>query len=102
MASHQHHRKQLRLEGYEYNSNGVYCITSLLQRGRLDLGRIKQGKVVLNVFGHIVQSCWIDLPRFFDFDNLDSYVVMPTHFHGLVGFMDNTFRKSEYRQHALL
>ena len=38
----------------------------------------------LNVLGRIVEACWLALPGHYPRVILDSFVVMPNHFHGLV------------------
>jgi REP element-mobilizing transposase RayT len=38
----------------------------------------------LSAYGQIVERCWRDLPNHYPHIDLDEYVVMPNHFHGIV------------------
>jgi putative transposase len=47
-------------------------------------GDIKNGMSILNDFGKIVQSEWLQTARIRPYVVLDEYVVMPNHFHGIL------------------
>ena len=38
----------------------------------------------LNEIGNIAEICWLEIPKHFPAANLDEYVVMPNHIHGIV------------------
>lgn len=40
--------------------------------------------MVLSAVGHIANSCWYEIPNHFPFVELDGYVIMPNHVHGIV------------------
>ena len=40
----------------------------------------------LNAIGKIIQNSWLNLPNSFENIILDEYIVMPNHFHGIIGF----------------
>lgn len=84
MSADKPHRKILRLTTHNYSSAGAYFITICTFKSQSFLGKVRHGKMILNALGHIVQSCWIDLPRYYDEISLDAYVVMPDHFHGII------------------
>jgi REP element-mobilizing transposase RayT len=42
-----------------------------------------------NHFGEIVQSCWNDLTTHYLHIELDAFVVMPNHVHGIVFLFDH-------------
>ena len=40
----------------------------------------------LNAIGKIIENSWLNLPNSFENIILDEYIVMPNHFHGIIGF----------------
>jgi REP element-mobilizing transposase RayT len=42
------------------------------------------GEMRLNEIGKIVEKCWEEIPRHFMDVELDEYVIMPNHFHGII------------------
>ncbi len=47
-------------------------------------GEIKNGEMVLNEGGRMVAAYWTDLEKRFTGVEIDEFVVMPNHFHGIV------------------
>ena len=47
-------------------------------------GQIVDGEMLLNDAGRIVQNCWNALPSRLDGMELDAFVVMPNHVHGII------------------
>lgn len=79
-----HRRRSIRLKNYDYAQAGAYFVTVVIRDPELSLGNIVDGEMRLNKFGAIVQSCWDDLPAHFPNVELDAFVVMPNHVHGVV------------------
>jgi len=84
-----HHRRSIRLEDYDYSSEGAYFVTMCTQNSECLFGEIVNGQMILNEYGKIVQQCWNDLPIHYDNIALDAYVIMPDHFHGIILITDN-------------
>lgn len=83
-----HHRRSIRLNGYDYSRAGAYFVT-VCTKGRACLfGDIVHGLMVLNEAGRVVDECWKDIPSHFPQVELDEFVVMPNHIHGIVRIMD--------------
>lgn len=81
-------RKRLRLRGYDYGEAGFYFITICTQ-GRIQwLGRVIEAEMHVGVTGSTVQAEWNALPRRFPGLELDQFVVMPNHVHGIVRISD--------------
>jgi len=79
-----HHRRSIRLRGYDYTRAGAYYVTVCAQ-DRLPLfGGIANGVMVLNAMGNIVQRCWDAIPEHMPMVVCDAFVVMPNHVHGIV------------------
>lgn len=77
-------RRSIRLANYDYSCPGNYFVTLCLAGHRNLLGEIKQGGVELNPAGQMVTHQWCALPQRFIHLTLDTYIVMPNHFHGLI------------------
>lgn len=52
-------------------------------------GDVVEGKMQLNQIGKIVAEEWIKTPIIRDYIELYEWVVMPNHFHGIIGINDN-------------
>ncbi|MBI5876675.1 MAG: transposase [Chloroflexi bacterium] len=79
-----HHRRSIRLRGYDYTQPGAYFMT-IVTRGREHLfGAIVDGEMRLNEAGQLVADCWSRIPRHFPFAAVDSFIVMPNHLHGII------------------
>jgi len=79
-----HHRRSVRLPGYDYSQAGAYFVT-LCARGRERLfGAVVGSEVRLNGYGQAVPRCWEWLPRQYPKVDIDEWVVMPNHLHGTI------------------
>ncbi len=77
-------RRSIRLQGYDYSQAGAYFVTSCTQ-GRVCLfGDIADGEMRLNDAGRIVADTWAALPQRFPMINMDDFVIMPNHIHGII------------------
>jgi REP element-mobilizing transposase RayT len=79
-----HHRRSIRLPGYDYTRPGAYFIT-ICAHGRAALfGAVGGGAMCLNDAGRMVERRWGELGRKFPAVTADAFVVMPDHMHGIV------------------
>ena len=89
-----HHRKSIRLKGYDYSQAGLYFITICVnRRGNplwLPFGNIKNGEMMLNDAGRMVENEWWKLPQRFSNIELHEYVVMSNHFHAIIEIVGAT------------
>ena len=79
-----HHRRSIRLKGYDYSQAGAYFITICTQDRACLFGKVVNGEMRLNDAGHMVLAEWNMLPERFPHVVLDAFVVMPNHVHGIV------------------
>jgi putative transposase len=79
-----HHRRSIRLKGYDYSRAGLYFITICTHHRLCLFGNIENGKMILNDAGRMVQKEWLKLPKRFSNIQLHEYVVMPNHFHSIL------------------
>lgn len=77
-------RESIRLKKYDYSKEGVYFLTLCVQNRECLFGRITHGKMCLNDFGQIVSEEWINSREIRPNIQLDEFVVMPNHFHGII------------------
>jgi putative transposase len=61
----------------------------MLARKAVRFGRILEGKTRLNETGGIADRCWRDIPKHFPNVELDEFVVMPNHIHGIIVLTDD-------------
>ncbi|WP_448592212.1 transposase [Thermoflexus hugenholtzii] len=81
-----HHRRSIRLPGYDYTQPGAYFVT-IVTHNRMPLfGEIVDGEMRLNEYGEIVRAEWFRtaIVRPYVVLHPDEFVVMPNHVHGIV------------------
>jgi REP element-mobilizing transposase RayT len=79
-----HHRRSIRLKGYDYSQSGIYAITICCQGRECRLGKIENREMELNEFGKIASDEWMKLPERYPNITLDVFQIMPNHFHGII------------------
>lgn len=84
MNSEGRNRKSIRLPGYDYSSPGTYFVTICVNGRQPLFGDIVEQVFVHAEVGLMIESWWNAIPGRFGNILLDSYVVMPNHFHGLI------------------
>ena len=79
-----HRRRSIRLKHYDYAQAGLYYFTICAQ-SRLEIfGEVIHGEMRLNHAGQIAWSVWESLPGRYPSIELDSFIVMPNHIHGII------------------
>jgi len=74
----------MRLHGWDYSSPGWYFVTICVKNKECFLADFVGSKIVLNEYGKIVESRMKWLQNQYPYVDLDAFVVMPNHVHGLV------------------
>jgi REP element-mobilizing transposase RayT len=83
MPEYPHHRRSIRLQGFDYGQAGGYFVTIAAYQ-RLDLFGSQTGESVdLNTAGICVADYWQKLSGVFPVE-LDTWVLMPNHLHGVL------------------
>lgn len=77
-------RKLNRLKNYDYAKEGYYFVTGCTRNQTMWFGEIVCDDMVLNEYGKIVLECWQDLPNHYSDVQLDQFVIMPNHIHGII------------------
>jgi putative transposase len=83
-----HHRRSIRLPGYDYSSAGAYFITILTKHREHLFGEIQNGEMILNEIGQIAHNEWVKTQELRPNIELDEFVIMPNHIHGIVIIKD--------------
>ncbi|HEY3069036.1 MAG TPA: hypothetical protein VGJ34_01865 [Gaiellaceae bacterium] len=77
-------RNSPRLRDYDYATTGAYFVTVCSRERRCMFGDVVRDEMQLNRLGHIVADCWSDISAHVLSVQLDAFVVMPNHLHGIV------------------
>ena len=81
-------RRSIRLPGYDYRQAGVYFVTLCAQRKSKIFGTIRDGVVTLSELGEVAYHEWVHMATARPNIQLDHFVVMPNHLHGLIVICD--------------
>lgn len=76
--------KSARCCNWDYGSNAIYFITICTASRVQYFGRIMNNEMILSDAGKIVKKFWLEIPDHFEFVELDEFVIMPDHIHGLI------------------
>jgi putative transposase len=78
-------RKSPRLRHYDYAQAGAYFVTACAFGRQCLFGQVASEEMQLNELGRIVREHWLRIPFHWTGVELDSFIVMPNHLHGIVG-----------------
>jgi REP element-mobilizing transposase RayT len=81
-------RKPIRLRDFEYSTTGAYSITICAHNRLCRFSKIIEGESVLTEDGKIVNQSWLDIPKFNMQIQIDEFIVMPNHLHGILWIED--------------
>ncbi len=92
-----HHRRSIRLKGYDYTQDGAYFVTVCTRDRNVEtganrattrvaptFGEVRDGVMRLNAAGEMVLAEWDALSNRFPTVGLDAFIVMPNHIHGVI------------------
>jgi len=79
-----HHRKCIRLKGYDYAQAGLYFITICVQDRLCLFGDVLNGEMVLNGAGRMIEKWYRELENKYPDKKCHDRVVMPNHFHCII------------------
>ena len=91
MLGGKHNRHSIRLKGYDYSQAGMYFVTICAKNRECLFGEIIREEMILSELGRIVQKCWKEIRTHYQNIELDEFVVMPNHVHGVIFIMGNGF-----------
>lgn len=77
-----------RLKNWDYSSNAAYFITICTKDRMPYFGEVVNGEMHLSEIGQLAHRFWAEIPQHFPFVQLDAFVIMPNHTHGII-IIDN-------------
>ncbi len=85
-----HHRKSIRLPDWDYSWGWWYYVTMCTQGRECIFGIVISDEMRLNDVGEIVRDEWMKTPTIRPEVELDEYVIMPNHMHGIIIINDSS------------
>lgn len=73
-----------RLRGWDYSNAGYYFVTICTRNREHHFGQIRDGEMHLSAVGEIVACYWREIPKHHANVELDEFMIMPNHVHGIV------------------
>ena len=93
--NNQRRRKSIRLTGYDYSQAGYYFVTICAYQRKNLFGNISDRTMQLNRYGEIVAEKYQWLSHQYIYVNLDEWIIMPNHFHGIIVIADKSRDRSK-------
>lgn len=85
-------RKKLRLDWFDYGNQGYYFVT-ICTKWRMDnFWSIENSRSNLNDYWEIVFKCWENIVEHYEGIELDEFIIMPNHIHGIIIVGNEYFR----------
>ncbi len=84
-------RRSIRLRAYDYSAPGGYFITICTHQRVYRFATVRDAEVILSNEGHIVETAWGDLRRDYANIQLDQFIIMPNHVHGIIFIVGTGF-----------
>ena len=78
-----------RYRGYDYSLSGKYFVTICTKNKIPYFGNIEDGKLKLSDIGIIARNLWIEISYHFQNIELDEFIIMPDHIHGIITINTN-------------
>jgi REP element-mobilizing transposase RayT len=86
-----HHRRSIRMPGFDYSAPNIFFITICTIDREPLFGEIELGKMILSEYGEIVKRTWDEIPTHYSNVDLDEFIVMPDHVHGIIRIVDELY-----------
>jgi REP element-mobilizing transposase RayT len=87
-----HHRRSIRLQGYDYSQAGYYFVTICCYQRQCLFGEVIDGVMQLNQYGEIVSETYQWLSQRYPYFDFDEWIIMPNHFHAIMVLTDTSCR----------
>ncbi|MFA5874252.1 MAG: transposase [Anaerolineales bacterium] len=77
-------RRSIRLKGLDYAAAGGYYVTIVAQWRESFFGEIRNAELIPNDAGNMINKIWLSLSERFPKIEVDTFQLMPNHFHGIL------------------
>ncbi len=84
--------KSNRLSNWDYSSAGYYFVTICTQNKICHFGNITQSLINPSPVGEIAYKYWVEIPKHFNNVDIDEFMIMPNHIHGIIAIHDTDRR----------
>lgn len=92
-----------RLKGWDYRNPGYYFVTICTRQRERFFGVVMGNDVQLSPIGEIAAKFWSEIPAHHEGIELDEWIVMPNHVHGIVIIREiETFHGTSLRKNHKL
>ncbi|MDJ0617427.1 MAG: transposase [Calothrix sp. MO_192.B10] len=89
-----YNRQSIRLREYDYSQPGAYFITICTQHKECNLGELINGEIQFTVRGMIASVFWLEISHHFPNVELDQFILMPNHIHGIIFIGDKNIAEN--------
>lgn len=72
------------MNGWNYSTPGANFVTIVTDNRKKLFGEIRNNVMIKNNAGKNVEQGWTDLPIHYPNIELDEFIVMPNHVHGII------------------
>src|SRR3990172_3298186 len=86
--------ESIRLKNWDYHSS-AYFVTICTRNRECFFGNVIETEMKLSSIGNIASRYWQEIPNHFPHVQLDEYVVMPNHVHGIVIIGDDNIVETQ-------
>jgi len=88
-------RRSIRLKGYDYTQSGGYFVTICTHQQTDLFGAVIDDEMRLNAYGQIAYHEWLKSAEIRQEIEIDEFVVMPNHLHGIVFINKDVSRRGD-------
>jgi putative transposase len=93
-----HHRRSIRLQEFDYSQAGMYFITICSANHKNVFGDIINDEMILNEWGRAAAEEWTRTAEIRPTVDLDEFVIMPNHLHGIVILLEKECKNEPLHQ----
>jgi putative transposase len=79
-----HRRRSIRLKDYDYSQAGAYFVTICAWNKDCIFGDVENAEIRMNECGQVVRNEWLHTENIRSNVELDAFIVMPNHVHGIL------------------
>jgi len=84
-----HRRRSIRMKDYDYSQAGAYFVTICTWNKKCIFGEVENAEIRMNECGQVVRNEWLHTENIRSNVELDAFIVMPNHVHGILIIVDD-------------